>query len=384
MNRSFSQIFGIQPRVRASAPGRIEFIGNHTDYNGGLVMGVALDIGITAEAALRNDHRLRLYSMHEDSTEIVELSVDSLMRQEGKNAWANYPVGVLVMLKEHGMQLQHGFDIHISGNIPTGAGLSSSAALELATAMAVVTLCNYEISRADLARVCRRAENEFVGVPCGILDQGVSAFGKEDHLVRIDCQTEAFSTLPLPHGLRFWIFNTRQKHSLIESLYATRFEECHQALRILRENGVETINLASVDPEIIRSCSALPEMVRKRALHVSEEHRRVQSMSKALEEGDLEKVGELLYASHNSSRTLFENSTEQIDALVDILKGRNGIIGARLTGGGFGGAAMALATSDFTQKDAEDAAAAFEQRFPEMHPNLFHAQSGDGASAELL
>src|SRR5690606_18891568 len=152
---------------------------------------------------------------------------------------------------------RHGFDMHVSGDIPAGAGLSSSAALELATAMAAVTLCDYDISRADLARVCRRAENEFVGVPCGILDQGVSAFGKKDHLVRIDCQPDKFCPLPLPPGLQCWIFITRQKHSLVESLYASRLEECREALRILRENGVDASNLASVEPEPIRICSEL-------------------------------------------------------------------------------------------------------------------------------
>jgi len=376
MRRSFKQQFGRDAQVIAEAPGRIEFIGNHTDYNGGLVMGVAVDHRVRLEAATRDDHVLRMASAQVESNVSVELG--NLVPLRGPSNWANYILGVIKVLLEHGVPVGQGLDIFVDSDLPAGAGLSSSAALELATACAVTKLFRHPLDRATLARLGRKAENTFVGVPCGILDQGVSAFGAPERIVRIDCATEAYSTLPMPKGLRFWIFNTLEKHSLVESLYATRNRECHSAFDLLKAQGAQAPNLASVDPGFIRGAQ-LPETLRKRALHVAEEHRRVQAMTDALEAGDLARIGDLLYASHASSRELFENSTPQLDTLVDILGDMRGVIGARLTGGGFGGAAMALCNADFGEDEAQSVVTAFLERFPHHPPSVFSARAGQGA-----
>ena len=228
----FASTFGADASHFAFAPGRIEFIGNHTDYNGGLVMGAAVTEGITVAVGPRADRRVQLVS---DQGRPVEVPLDNPRPLTGRDSWTNYPVGVTAVMAELGVSMSAGYNIAVVSNLPTGAGMSSSAAFELATAYALAALYGYETDKAGFARIGRRAENEFVGMPCGILDQGVSAFGERDHLVRIDCATEVFSTMPMPEGAHFWIFNSNKKHALVDSAYADRHRECHEALEQLRE-----------------------------------------------------------------------------------------------------------------------------------------------------
>ena len=376
METTFKQSFGYEPAVRAHAPGRIEFIGNHTDYNGGMVMGVAVDKGILVEAALRNDHKICLKTTHGEKP--VEVAIDALRPIKGEGSWANYVLGVLKALAEHGMKLDHGLDMQIHSTLPSGAGLSSSAALELSVGWAATKLYDYPLDKTTLARIGRKAENQFVGMPCGLLDQGVSAFGEKDAIVRIDCATETFSTIPMPKGLHFWVFNTMEKHNLVESLYATRHKECMEAYKLLKDAGSKAQNLCCVSPEEVRRAN-LPTVLQMRALHVTEEHRRVIAMSTALAAGKAQEIGRLLSASHNSSRTLFENSTDRLDTLVEILGRTNGVLGARLTGGGFGGAAMALALDGFTEKQAAKVCEEYTAVFPGVTPTVFSASAGEGA-----
>jgi len=376
MNTTFEQVFACKPTIRARAPGRIEFIGNHTDYNGGLVMGVAVDRGITVSLAPRNDSVIRLATTHGDAPVSADLS--ALSPLSGPASWANYVLGVIKAMIEHGMKVTHGFDIFVSSDLPSGAGLSSSAALELSVAWAASSLYNYPLDKATLARIGRKAENDFVGMPCGLLDQGVSAFGEKDAIVRIDCASETFSTIPMPTGLRFWVFNTMEKHNLVESLYAARHKECMDAFALLKEAGSKAANLASVSPEEVRRAN-LPSPLNMRALHVCEEHRRVIAMGEALAAGKLSAIGHLLCASHESSKSLFENSTDKLDALVEILSRAEGVLGARLTGGGFGGAAMALTMDNFSEDDARKVCALFTQQYPGTEALVFSAAAGAGA-----
>lgn len=376
MSSSFAQVFGKEPLVCARAPGRIEFIGNHTDYNGGLVMGVAVDKGVTVSLAPRADTSISLATSHGERPAVADIA--DIRPLSGPESWCNYVLGVAKALMEQGMNASKGFDIYVESDLPSGAGLSSSAALELSTGLGLAKLYNFTIDKATLARVGRKAENQFVGMPCGILDQGVSAFGEKDSIVRIDCAKESFSSIPMPQGLRFWVFNTMEKHNLVESLYATRHRECMDAFALLRKAGSKANNLAEVSPQKVRAAS-LPAALEMRALHVCEEHRRVIAMGEALASSDLSSVGRLLSASHNSSRTLFENSTEKLDALVAILDRTDGVIGARLTGGGFGGAAMALTFDTFTQKQADKVCEAFAAEYAGVSPNVFCATAGAGA-----
>ncbi len=368
----FQQTFGRAPAVVARAPGRIEFIGNHTDYNGGAVLGAAIDRYVWAVAAANPDGRMRFFS---DSTgTVLELPEDREARFTGADSWANYPLGVWRSLQDFHLPRPAGFDLLVASNLPVGAGLSSSAALELAVALALLGLKHATVPPAQLAALGRQAENKYVGVPCGILDQGTSAFGQADHLVHIDCRGPTFSLVPLPHAAHLWIFNTREKHALIDGLYATRHRECQEAAAAL---GVGL--LADLTPAQFRAAEhKLTPVLAQRARHVVEEHARVAETVAALERGDLAAVGRLLTASHRSSQKLFENSTPALDQLVDLLEAHPAIHGARLTGGGFGGAVVALTRDTFTESDARAILDPYRQTRGRA-PEILHLQSADGA-----
>lgn len=374
----FRETFGEEPDVVARAPGRIEVIGNHTDYNKGSVVGAAIDRGIVLAASLNGDERLNFVSEGHGLESIEARRPFSPL--SGDASWVNYPLGVLSVLEEKGMPAVSGLNIAVVSDLPTGAGLSSSAAMELATAVALIHLQNFEISRADLVSVGRKAENDFVGVPCGILDQGVSGFGRKDSLVHIDCREPTFSTIALPGGVRFWVFNTHKKHALLESLYSTRHAECMGAAEVLEKihTGLTCLaDASSIEVEAARNRLSSDQF--KRAKHVVEEIARVGAFMEALKRSDLETAGSLLFASHESSRLLFENSTDELDFLVDRLRGVRGVYGARLTGGGFGGAVMAMTDNKFNAANADEVASAYAKRFG-TRPDCLTCATDDGAS----
>ena len=266
----------------AIAPGRVEFLGNHIDYNGGDVLGAAIDGVVCALARPREERTIRLFSeTFEDA--VVETSLDNLSPREDQESWTNYPLGILRALKEANLAPPAGFELIITTDLPLSAGLSSSAAVELAAALALLQLGGHTLEKVELARLCRRAENEFVGLPCGILDQGVSAFGEEDHLVLIDCSKETFATLALPSDTCLWVFDTGIKHDLVDSLYSTRHDECAQALETLRQNQPDLPCLAACEAEAL-AASSLPEPIALRARHVVEETARVEQAVTLLEE----------------------------------------------------------------------------------------------------
>jgi len=353
------------------APGRIEFIGNHTDYNGGPVLGAAIDRGVWVALARRDDGRRRFAS---DQRGIVEVAGGAPARRAGAESWVNYPLGVVAALPEFGLRAPAGFDYLAVSDLPTGAGLSSSAAIELASALAFLAATDQQPPRAVVVKIGQHAENNFVGVPCGILDQGVSGFGRKDHLVFIDCRGPRFETVPLPADAHFWIFNTHTKHALVDGLYAARHRECLEAARAL---GV-TLLVEVTPAQLAAAENKLSPVAGRRARHVVEEIARVGATIAALRAGDLAGVGRLLTASHRSSQALFENSTAELDFLVATLVAAPHVYGARLTGGGFGGAVMALTDGEFSAREAERVAAAYADRFG-AKPDILHAQTDDGA-----
>lgn len=371
--REFRKVFGRAPEVVARAPGRVEFIGNHTDYNGGTVLGAALDREIWVAVAARKDRRWRFCSDRDGR--IISVPVGKPKKQEGARSWVNYPLGVIAALPKFGLKMPGGFDYLIMSNLPTGAGLSSSAALELSSALAFLELSGQDAPRETVVKVGRHAENHFVGVPTGILDQGVSGFGQKHRLVWIDCRIPKFATVPLPADAQFWIFNTHTKHALVDGLYAARHKACMAAAKVL---GVPLLADATI-AQLEASRERMSSENYRRARHVIEEIARVAQTVKALKSGKLEAVGRLLTASHQSSRTLFENSTTELDFLVDTLVGAKHVYGARLTGGGFGGAVMALTSPKFGSAQAKRVAAAYVKRFGEQ-PAVLHTRTGDGAS----
>jgi galactokinase len=369
----FQKVFGRAPEVVTRAPGRIEFIGNHTDYNGGTVLGASIDRGVGVALARRTDGQRRFFSGH--TNEVFTLPAGPLQKQSGKGSYTNYAQGVLAALPAFALRAPEGFDCLDLSDLPVGAGLSSSAAIELASGLAFLEVTGQFVPRDTLVRIGKHAENNFVGVPCGILDQGVSGFGKKDHLVLIDCRGPRFATVPLPAGAHFWVFNTHTKHALVDGLYAERHRECMEAAQTM---GVTL--LVKATPAMLEGArEKLSPLAYQRARHVLEEIARVHAMVKVLPTGDLAAVGRLLTASHRSSQTLFENSTAELDFLVDTLEQTPHVYGARLTGGGFGGAVMALTDGVFSQEKAQAVADAYAQKFG-VRPDILHMLTGDGAA----
>lgn len=369
---TFQQVFGRAPEIITRAPGRIEFIGNHTNYNGGTVLGASIDRGVGVAIAARTDGQRRFYSAH--TREIITLPQGQLKKLEGNGSYTNYAQGVLAALPAFGLKAPEGFDYLDLSDLPVGAGLSSSAAVELSSGLAFLALTKQNPPRETLVKVGKHAENHFVGVPCGILDQGVSGFGKKNHLVFIDCQGPRFENVPLPAGAHFWVFNTHTKHALVDGMYAARHRECMEAAKII---GVEL--LVQATPENLEAAKAkLSPEAYKRAKHVIEEIARVDETCRILPTGDLNAVGRLLTASHRSSQNLFENSTKELDFLVDTLELTPNVYGTRLTGGGFGGAVMAMTNGSFDQEQAQGVIQAYAKRFGGQL-DVLHMQTGDGA-----
>jgi galactokinase len=371
--KRFRAAFQRDPEFIARAPGRIEVIGNHTDYNGGTVLGAAIDRSTWVGLARREDKARRFAS--DGRPGLVELGADDMERRTGAQSWVNYPIGVLVALRKAGIGIPGGFDYMAVSNVPTGAGLSSSAAIELSSCLVFLEAAARSVPREELVALGRKAENEFVGVPCGILDQGVSGFGKRDRLVYIDCRTPRFDTVPLPPASNFWIFNTHTKHALIDGLYAARHDECMEAARVI---GVPL--LVDATPAMLAAAETkLSRTAYKRARHVIDEIARVEQAVAALRAGDLASLGKLLYASHRSSRTWFENSSAELDFLVDCLEVETGVHGARLTGGGFGGAVIALTSDAFGQQGVNRVSEAYMAKFG-SRPEVIHARTDEGAA----
>lgn len=357
--RQFARLYGHAPSVLACAPGRVEFIGNHTDYNGGAVLGAAINRHVWVAAGPGASGRLRLASSSAGGV-VTEVAADDSTRRTGSDSWVNYPLGVWHALAHFGLPRPAGCEIFVDTDLPAGAGLSSSAALELGTALVLLRLAGGDMPGPEvLAQVARRAENEFVGVPCGLLDQGTIAWAQPGRLVHLDCRGPVYRTVPFPAGAALRLFDTRHRHALVDGMYARRRGECTEAARLL---GVEW--LASLTPEEFQvHSSMLSGDILLRARHVVEEQARVVETIAALAAGDLARVGGLLTASHRSSQHCFGNTTPELDFLVDRLTSRSGVLGARLTGGGFGGAVMALVTPGFAAAAGQEVAAEFVQAF---------------------
>ena len=377
ISEKFAKLYGRAPEVVSRAPGRIEFIGNHTDYNGGYVMGAAIDKFVYCALAKRQDRKLCFANAR--SGEKVCVDMDNISPLPRELNWVNYPLGVFKFLVDAGMKADCGFDMTDMSTLPSGAGLSSSAAIELSSAFAMKALYGFDLGLKDTVRIGRKCENEFVGMPCGILDQGVSGFGKEDALVFIDCLTEEFSTCELPHNTAFWIFNSTKKHALVDGLYAERHKECMNAAKVL-SGGVQNFKLLRHftldDLESVKSRISNEEY--KRAKHVISENARVLKVKDALKAGDIKLVGKLMVASHESSRDLFENSCEELDFLVKAATATDGVYGARLMGGGFGGATIALTDASFDELKAQSIADKYAEAYGKR-PTVFSCRSGDGA-----
>jgi len=314
------------------APGRVEVLGNHTDYNLGFVLSTAIHLGVTIESVKLEEEFLEVSSQTIGRS--IRLRLSDLTHQ-AEDSWANYPIGVIKTLIESGFVLG-GMSLTISSNLPLGAGLSSSAALEVATAMAAKALFELDLDLMPLAQLCQKVENEFVGVQCGLLDHASSVFGRERELVLIDFREITIQTVPLPSHVALLILNSGVPHELTGGEYNERRKQCTEAAA-----GLHVPVLRDATQEMVRN-STLDDVIRRRALHITEENERVIQGANALRHGQIERFGELMYASHKSSRVNFENSTHNLDTLVDLMRQIPGSYGSRITGGGFGGSTVSL------------------------------------------
>jgi galactokinase len=328
------------------APGRVNIIGEHTDYNDGFVLPAAIDRAVYMAVRPHGGRQVSIFSenFHERSV----FSLDEI-GYDAEQPWSNYLRGVCYVLEEADFHLR-GADVFFNGDVPIGSGLSSSAALEVATATAFLALAEYEVPGAEVARLCQRAENEFVGMRCGIMDQMISVLGKAEHALLIDCRSLESRAIPIPAGVRLVISDTGVRRGLASSEYNTRRGQCEEGVALLRQALPGITALRDVTPAQLESHKdLLPEEVYRRCRHVVTEDARVLEAVQAMEAGDLAGLGSLLDASHESLRNDYEVSCPELDLMVELARRQPGVYGARMTGAGFGGCTVSLVADEFAR-----------------------------------
>ena len=339
----FTQKYNKQPELTVYAPGRVNIIGEHTDYNDGFVMPCAINYGTAIAGAKRNDHVWNVYAADLDLSD--EFSLDKDIPQS-EQKWANYVRGVVKFIQERCPDFKQGADLVISGNVPHSSGLSSSATLEVATGKFCQQVSDLPLSHTDTALIGQKAENKFVGANCGNMDQLISALGQQDHLLMIDCRSLETQPTPVPQDVAVIIVNSNVPHDLVTGEYNTRRQQCERAAAFFGVKALRDVSVAQFK-EKEAELTALDPLVAKRARHVVTENQRVLDAVEALKHNDLTRLGELMGQSHDSMRDDFEITVPQIDYLVELAQlviGKQG--GARMTGGGFGGCIVALAPHD--------------------------------------
>ena len=378
----FRQRYGAEPTTVASGPGRVNLIGEHTDYNDGFVLPVALQRDVRYVFRPRADRLVRVHSV--EFGESFDFDLDAIAHNDAM-LWTNYVMGVAWSLAVEGLTLA-GIDAVMSGNVPRGSGLSSSAALEVATAQAFLAASGQlgVLDGATIARVAQRAENDFVGVNCGIMDQFISVLGAENHALLIDCRSLTYELVPMPAEAALVIGNTRASRSLASSAYNERRQECETGVALLRAelpNITALRDVSSAELEMHRTL--LPEVVYRRCRHVVTENERVAQMVAALAGGDLVKAGALMNASHESLRVDYAVSSPALDAMVAAMRSAPGCYGARLTGAGFGGCAVALVAPG-AEKVVADAIYEQYPKATNIWPEVYMTHASDGARVVAL
>ena len=378
----FTELFGNADGARFYfSPGRVNLIGEHTDYNGGHVFPCALTIGTYGAARRRNDRLIHFYSMNLDRFGVVEVSLDDLSFNSKYN-WANYPLGVVWAFAEKGYTLDCGFDMVIWGNIPNGSGLSSSASLEVLTGVILTDLFDISsLSMTDLALIGQYSENNFNGCNCGIMDQFAVAMGKKDNAIFLDTSTLKFEYAPIElKDARIIITNSKVKHSLVDSAYNDRRQECADALAALQKD-LDIESLGELSPEEFEANKGLitDPVQLKRAKHAVYENQRTIDAVASLRAGDIVRFGELMNQSHISLRDDYAVSCEEIDILVDLAWKIPGVIGSRITGGGFGGCTVSIVKSNSVDTFIESIGKAYKEKVGH-EAEFYTVQIGDGAA----
>ena len=377
--KKFEELFGDVQGVNVYfAPGRVNLIGEHTDYNGGHVFPCALTIGTYAAARKRADRKLNFYSMNFENLGVIESSLDDLTPSKEAD-WTNYPKGVMWAFAGRGMTMDCGLDIVLNGTIPNGSGLSSSASLEVLTGYLLKDLYGFDVTNIDLAKIGQYSENNFNGMNCGIMDQFASAMGKKDNAIFLDTADLSYEYAPLAlDGAKIVVTNSNVKHSLVNSEYNVRRSECEKALEEL-QTVIDIKGLGDLsEGQFEEHKSAIKDEVRvRRAKHAVYENQRTIRAVEALKNNDLKLFGELMNASHVSLRDDYQVSCEEIDVLVEEAWKIDGVIGSRITGGGFGGCTVSIVRDEAVDTFKEKVGAAYKERVGKT-AEFYVVEIGDG------
>lgn len=377
---TFKEKFGSRGKIYTYfAPGRVNLIGEHTDYNGGHVFPCALTLGTYGVARKRRDNKLRFYSMNLDKRGIIYSNLNDLKPNRGAG-WTNYPKGVMWAFEKRGFKMDTGLDLMIYGNIPNGSGLSSSAALEVLTGLILKDMYGFDVSMTDIALIGQYSENNFNGCNCGIMDQFASAMGKKNYAIFLDTNTLEFEYAPvILKDAQIVIVNSKVKHSLVNSAYNDRRNDCEEALKEL-QTVVDVKALGELTEEQFETYkSAIKSEIRvKRAKHAVYENQRTIKAAAALRDGDIETFGKLMNETHVSLRDDYEVSCPEVDVLVEIAWATEGVLGSRITGGGFGGCTVNIVKNDAVDTFVEN----IKREYPErtgQEAEIYFANIGDGA-----
>lgn len=377
----FKKKFGEFEDIRTYfSPGRVNLIGEHTDYNGGFVFPCALDFGTYAVVRKREDKTFRMYSKNFDNLGIIEFSLDSLVYKKEDN-WANYPKGVIKTFLDHNLIVDRGFDVLFYGNIPNGAGLSSSASIEVLVAVILKSLFDLNIDMVEMVKYCQIAENKFIGVNSGIMDQFAVGMGKKDRAILLDCNSLNYEYVPVElDNMSIVIANTNKKRGLADSKYNERRASCEAAVEELNKNGINIRYLGELTVEEFEKIKHFikDEEQLKRARHAVRENERTKEAVNVLKAGDIEKFGKLMNESHISLRDDYEVTGKELDSLVEAAWEENGLIGSRMTGAGFGGCTVSIVKNENVENFIKSVGEKYKEKTG-LNANFYVANIGNGA-----
>lgn len=375
----FKELFGYEAESKFFSPGRVNLIGEHTDYNGGHVFPCAIHKGTYALVKKRDDKKFRMYSENFENLGIIEFLLDNLVNEK-KHKWVNYPKGVVKMFIEAGYKIDSGFDVLFYGNIPNGSGLSSSASIEIVTSIILKDLYNLDIDMVEMVKLSQKAENQFIGVNSGIMDQFAVGMGKKDNAILLDCNTLKYSYAPVILKDEVLVIgNTNKKRGLADSKYNERRAECEEALKDLqKELDIQSLGELSVE-EFNKSEKLIKnEINRKRAKHAIYENQRTIKAQKELMEGNLEEFGRLMNESHVSLRDDYEVTGIELDTMVEIAWNQEGVIGSRMTGAGFGGCTISIVKKNAVDKFIANVGKEYKERVG-LNADFYVVNISDGA-----
>ena len=379
--KDFKEIFKYNGEVKTFfSPGRVNLIGEHTDYNGGFVFPCALDFGTYAVVKKREDKIFRMYSKNFENLGIIEFNLDSLVYDK-KDDWANYPKGVVKTFLDRNYEIDRGFDVLFFGNIPNGAGLSSSASIEVLTAVILKDLFKLDVDMIEMVKICQATENNFIGVNCGIMDQFAVGMGKKDNAILLDCNTLKYEYVPVKlKNMSIVIANTNKKRGLADSKYNARRADCQAAVKTLNKNGVNIKYLGELTVAEFEKVKHLltDEDQLKRATHAVTENERAKVAVEFLKKDDIAEFGKLMNKSHISLRDDYEVTGLELDSLVETAWEEKGTVGSRMTGAGFGGCTVSIVENDYVDSFIKNVGKKYKEKTG-LEASFYIANIGDGA-----